>query len=85
MNVFLIKGVLADYSTGCILIKAESILQARDCFKEWLSNTGLDEKDVDEELYYFDESVKSNKYIEMMIDKKDSKPIGVIHAQWGGS
>lgn len=84
MNLYVIKGVLQDYSSGCAIIKAESILQARDFLNSFLKEYGMDEQDVDEEIHYFNQSMKTNNYIEMVLDKKDSKAPGIIHLQWGG-
>jgi hypothetical protein len=88
MNLYIIRGVLRDYSSGMVCIKCETVEETRKHFHDWLQPNApyVDEEDPwgHELMTDFDNAIRENKYIVVKVDSDDSNPIGVIANVWGG-
>lgn len=83
MKLYLIKGVLIDYSSGMVCIKAYDIAEARIQFINWLEP--FDEESVSLWVKEFDTAIGENNFKTFDLSDTDDNQLGVVYVIWGGS
>ena len=85
MKLFIIKGVLNDWTPGMVIIKSKDLESCREYFIQKFLPEDYDQgEDIDSTLLDYDYSVKTGNFIEMELSDTDSKQEGIITLVFGG-
>lgn len=81
MKLFIIDGVFNDWTPGMVIIKAESLNQARDFFFERFVGLAWSDREAQTE---FDEAIKNEDFMVLDLADGDEMPEGIVKVKFGG-